>query len=134
MTDDEFLTAFERCTLPAAAWTHEAHVRTAWIYLRRLDEPAALGRIRAGIQRFNAAVLKKDWAYHETITAAYTRLIADRRRTLPPGHSFDQFRTVSADLLDRTLTALLRHYGRDTLFSDRARHGWVGPDLEPLPA
>ena len=42
MNDAEMLLAFERCTLPAKAWTHEAHVRVAWTYLERHDEATAL--------------------------------------------------------------------------------------------
>jgi hypothetical protein len=133
MTDDELLLAFERCTLPAAAWTHEAHVLMAWTYLSRHDEAEALRRARAGIQCFNATVIKKDAAYHETITAAFVRLIADRRASLPRGHTFGQFKEAAPELLDRTMTALLRHYRRETLFSDAARQGWVEPDLVALP-
>ena len=133
MTDHELLTAFERCTLPATAWTHEAHVRAAWIYLSRHDEAEALRRIRTSINRFNDTVTKKPGAYHETITAAYVRLIADRRSRLPARHTFGQFKDTSPDLLDRTLSALLHHYRRDTLFSDAARAGWVEPDLNALP-
>lgn len=134
MTDDELLLGFEDCTLPAAAWTHEAHVRVAWIYLGRHDDKTALCHVREGIQRYNAAVLKKDGAYHETITVAYMHLITAHRARLPAGHGFDEFKRACPELLDRTLAALLCHYRRETLFSDAARHGWMEPDLLPLPS
>jgi hypothetical protein len=134
MSDGVFLEGFEACTLPAAAWTHEAHVRMAWLYLRHHDENDALGLVRRGIQRFNATVTKKPDGYHETITVSFTRLIAHRMAGLQTGHSFEEFRMASPDLLDRMMTALLKHYRRETLFSDAARHGWVEPDLAPLPA
>ena len=35
MSDDEFLAQFENCTLPFDQWTHRAHVRVAYLYLRR---------------------------------------------------------------------------------------------------
>jgi hypothetical protein len=133
MSDHEFLEAFENCSLPAADWTHEAHVRMAWLYLRKLGEESGLGRIRLGIRRYNAQVLKKSLAYHETITIAYARLIAHRLTTLPIGHTFDDFRAVSSDLLDRKLSALLIHYRHETLLGDLARARFIQPDLEPLP-
>ena len=37
MTDDEFLAAFEAAAIPRKDWTHEAHVRMAWLYLRTHD-------------------------------------------------------------------------------------------------
>lgn len=133
MSNDDFLNAFERCTLPGSAWTHEAHIRMAWLYLMRYDESTALLHIRTGILRYNANVTKKAGAYHETITVAYTRLVADRLTALPRDHRFDDFKVISNDLLDRTMTALLVYYSRERLFSDTARAQFIPPDLKPLP-
>ena len=134
MSDDAaFLRAFEDCTLPATAWTHQAHVRMAWLYLTRYRPEEALGRVRAGIQTFNDSVLKKANAYHETITQAYVRLIHERMSTNGNAEDFTSFSAHAPDLLDRTLSALLRHYRRETLFSSEARTGIVAPDLLPLP-
>ena len=55
MTDEKFLKAFEAQSISREDWTHEAHVRMAWLYARR--EPsreAALDKIRNGIKRLNA--------------------------------------------------------------------------------
>jgi hypothetical protein len=134
MTDAELLDAFERCTLPASLWTHEAHVCVAWLYLSRSDEHTALHHIRTGIQRFNDSVLKKALAYHETITTAFTRLIAHRKSRLGADDSFAEFKVRCEELLDRKLGALLRHYRKDTLFSDAARERFLEPDLLPLPS
>ena len=42
MTDDEFLAAFEACAFARGGWTHESHVRMAWLYLSRLPFAEAL--------------------------------------------------------------------------------------------
>src|SRR5437868_1676729 len=110
MSDAELLYAFENCTLPASCWTHEAHIRMAWLYLRDDEEATALQLIRSGIQRFNDRVLKKALAYHETITVAFTRLIAHHRSLLPLNHTFEDFKLDAAELLDRKMTPLLKHY------------------------
>lgn len=133
MTDASFVSAFESCTLPAEEWTHEAHIRLAWLKLDRLPYLAALDHIRRGIRCYNDAVLKKALAYHETITVAYTRLIADERSRLKSGHTFDDFKKANPLLLDRKLGALLRHYRNETLFSSVARAEFVLPDICPLP-
>jgi hypothetical protein len=96
MTDQELLEAFEGCILPAANWTHEAHVRIAWIYLRRNEAAAALDLIRRGITRYNERVLRKPGAYHETITVAYTRLIAERMAQFPGRVSFGEWSITAA--------------------------------------
>ena len=46
VTDEELLSAFEGLTLPLAQWTHRAHVRVAFTYLRRHPFEEALGRMR----------------------------------------------------------------------------------------
>lgn len=126
MTDDEFLLAFETCSLPREAWTHRAHVRMAWLYLGRHPVADARRLASEGIQRYNAARIGKPLAYHETITQAYLTLIALRR---DPAETFQAFCARSEDLLDSKLGALLVHYRRETLFSEAARQAFLPPDL-----
>jgi hypothetical protein len=132
MTDEEFLIAFERCTLPEKAWTHCAHVRMAWLYLHRGALPEMLAIVRKGIKRYNAT-LNKTIAYHETITRGFLILIDDRMRRAGGDGSFEAFCADNPDLLDSKLTALLAHYRKETLFSLAARETFVAPDLLPFP-
>lgn len=136
MSDDSFLNAFETCTLPATAWTHEAHVRMAWLYVTRLPYDEAVIRVRNGINKFNNAVLKKDMGYHETITVAFCCLIADARKKLHRPDKpceLDDLKSHFPEFFDRKLSALLRHYRHETLFHESARTSFVEPDLIPLP-
>jgi hypothetical protein len=131
MNDMEFLQAFERCVLPEKEWTHLAHVRMAWLYLRREPLLQVLPRVQAGIQRYNGA-FNKAQAYHETITHGFLMLIDERLRRNDSGHSFEQFCAENPDLLDGKLSALLKYYRKDTLFSSTARETFVAPDLAPF--
>jgi hypothetical protein len=147
VTDDKFLSAFESCRLARKDWTHEAHVRMAWLCLDRCPSYwAARDAVRGGIRKLNAAFAarkalvctpcptaarSKLAGYHETITTAFVRLIADRRAD---GESFAAFRDRNPDLLDRTLSALLAYYSPERLFSDEAQKEFVEPDLAPLPS
>ena len=54
MSDDEFCLRFECLTRPE--WTHEAHVRMAWLYITRFPFAQALDRIRCGIRKLNAKI------------------------------------------------------------------------------
>jgi hypothetical protein len=130
MTNDEFLAAFETCTFTRPEWTHEAHVRMAWIYLSRFPFETALDNVRQGIQKLNGTLGSPD-GYHETITVAFVRVIADRIRA---GEDYPVFCERNPDLLDRTLTALLRYYTREKLWSAEARREFIEPDLAQLPA
>jgi hypothetical protein len=146
MSDDEFLAAFEACAVARAEWTHEAHVRMAWLYVVRTG-PGALDRVRAGIQKLSAAfVLRQQMSciarsrkepdprglggYHGTITTAFVALIAAR---VAPGDDFAAFRARNPDLFDRAFPALLKHYSPQLLYSERAKAAFIEPDLEPLP-
>ena len=129
MTDDEFLAAFEAAAIPRKNWTHEAHVRMAWLYLRRLPFAEALEKVRDGIQKLNAKIGSVG-GYHETITVAFVRVIASRLRA---GEKYPEFRDRNADLFDRTLSALLRHYTKERLHSPEARAAFIEPDREELP-
>lgn len=133
MTDDEFLDAFERCRLPREAWTHSAHVRMAWLYLRREPLDRAIHAVRERIGRLNLALGGPPDAYHETITVSYLRLIGDRMAREAEVATFAEFSERNPDLLDRTLSALLVHYRKETLLGPGARAAFVEPDLRPLP-
>jgi hypothetical protein len=70
-SDAALLAAFEDGTYPFAEWTHRAHVRVAWIYLRRWGFDGALDRMRAGLTSYNRRHRVPDElerGYHETIT------------------------------------------------------------------
>jgi hypothetical protein len=151
MTDDEFLLAFQTCAITRPEWTHEAHVRMAWLYVTRLPFVEALDRIRHGIRKLNsrigqppithrAPVFRKSAArsstngnpngYHETITVGLSRIIAGRAC---PDEDFAAFCARNPDLLDRKLPALFRHYSPALLWSPEARSSFVEPDLIELP-
>jgi hypothetical protein len=54
--DTEFLTAFEKGVLPRPEWTHRAHLRMAYLYLRPCpDADTILPTIRGRIRAYNAA-------------------------------------------------------------------------------
>jgi len=132
MTDEEFLSAFQRCTLAEEEWTHRAHVRMAWLYLHQGALAEMLTVVRNGIKRYNAT-LNKTLAYHETITGGFLILIHERMRRAGGDGSFEAFCDQNPDLLDSKLTVLLAHYRKETLFSPAARETLLSPDLSPFP-
>jgi hypothetical protein len=131
MTDAEILAAFEGCTLPREAWTHEMHVRVAWLYLRGTSFEAALPAIGQAIRTYNASKGVDPAAYNETVTHAFVHLIRHRRSATP--ETFEAFRARNPDLFDRVAPILLRHYAKETLASRAAHEAFVPPDRAPLP-
>lgn len=129
MTDDEFVTAFETCTLPREAFHHREHVRLAWAYLRRLTYADAARSMEGSIRRF-AGHHGASGKYHHTLTLVWMRLVAASLAE-DGGGDFAAFLARYPDLLDQS--APMRFYSAALLASDAARAGWVEPDVRPLP-
>ncbi|HEX3757605.1 MAG TPA: hypothetical protein VHW23_02825 [Kofleriaceae bacterium] len=131
LSDDALWRAFHDATLPAAAWTHAAHLRIAWLHLARYELDEAHLRMRIGIIRLNAAhglVETAQRGYHETLTRVWLALVAAARRRSAAADSTSLFDQPG---LDRD--APLTYYSRARLFSVAARARFVPPDLAELP-
>jgi hypothetical protein len=134
LTDDEFLESFENTSLPFVEWTHRSHVRIAFIYLRCQPFAEALDRIRTGIQRYNAAHGVPNTptrGYHETVTVAFTTLVASARQRAAESIDSQSFLESNLFLLDKRV--LKRYYSDALLGSATAKSAFVPPDLCPLP-
>ncbi|MET0387008.1 MAG: hypothetical protein ABW321_13665, partial [Polyangiales bacterium] len=133
MDDTELWARFEAHALLAAEWNHDAHVRTAWLFLERFDFDEAHVRMRAGIIRMNerhGLIETGARGYFETVTRAWLSLIADARRRIHATTS-QALLAAAPELRDRTL--IQRHYSAALLASKRARAIYLPPDLTPLP-
>ena len=133
MEDDELWAAFGASSLSVKQWTHEAHVRTAFLFVQRFDLDEAHLRMRAGIIRLNerhGLVETSTRGYFETLTRVWLVLVADAR-IRSSAHSSQQLLARCPELLDRALPA--RHYSKALLATPRARAIFVEPDLAPLP-
>jgi hypothetical protein len=134
MDDEALLTQFEARTLPLAQWTHRAHLRVAYLYVRRYGPEEATERMRVGIQRFNAAneiPEAIDRGYHETITRAWLRLIHAALGLECRDRGSVDFLDAHPDLGEKR--TLLRFYSRERIMSWEAKREFVEPDLAPLP-
>lgn len=131
MTDDEFLTSFTACTLPAEQFSHAGHIRLAWIHLQRHDFDQAVDGTCRGIRAY-ATHLGAATKFHTTITVALMHLL---RAAGAADHdtSWYQFVTANQDLMHNARAILGRHYSAQCLDSQQARERFVAPDLQPLP-
>lgn len=131
--DVQLLRDFERRAIPEDEWTHRAHLRVAFSYLCRFDAPTALRCLRRGIDALNRSHGKPN-AYHETITVAWVRILAERMGNRTPWMHSHRFLDVHADLVGPdSLGPLLVHYTRERLLGPEARAAFVEPDRAPLP-
>src|SRR5687767_661413 len=107
MDDAEFLRQFETRTLPFEQWTHRAHVKVAYLYLRGCGFDEALVRMRAGVKAYNAhrSVPESPTSgYNETTTHAFLHLIAATMRAYGgvfPADTADAFCDLHPQLMTR---------------------------------
>jgi hypothetical protein len=127
--DDELLEKFEDTSLPITSFRHEEHVRVAYLYLRRYPLLDVLARFPANLKKF-AAHHGQASLYHQTITWAHLFLIHERLVADHGGASttWEQFKQLNSDLLDRKDSILAKYYRKETLASPAAREHFVMPD------
>lgn len=132
--DDELLQAFEQAAIQLEDWKHETHVRVAWIMIDRYGVDEAVGRMRDGIKRLNAAngvVDALHSGYHETLTVAWLRVIDAIRRSRGAESSSQAFFDEHTQLHSKMMLRLF--YSRDQIMSAEAKATFVEPDLTALP-
>jgi hypothetical protein len=136
--DDTFLAHFEACTLPFEQWTHRAHVKVAWLYLRAYPLEDAIDRIRAGIKAYNNANDVPDgpgMGYNETVTHAFMHIVHATMQAygeLFPVKTADEFCIAHPHLLHRSLIRIFYSPdGRRDFAAEKTR--FVEPDMCDLP-
>ncbi|BCM90330.1 hypothetical protein IAD21_02181 [Abditibacteriota bacterium] len=128
----DLVAAFENATLARDEWTHEAHLGVALTFCHTGGEERALERMRAGIQRYNAATGVADGpmsGYHETLTVFWVHMVAKF-----VGQHSGEPEEIFPRLLERwgDPRAPLRFYSKRLLMNPTARARLMAPDLAPL--
>ena len=72
--DDEFILSLLNGSFPSKLFTHEAHLRLAWIFLEDNNVEEACEDVSAVIKAYVALIGAED-KYHETITQAAVRAV-----------------------------------------------------------
>ena len=119
----DVLADFEAGRIDPARFPHREHVRVGYELLERHLFPEALLHLARGLRRLAARAGHPE-VYHETITAAFLALIAERRlgdRYL----SWDDFAERNPDLFRKKL--LEEIYDPKVLKSSQARLTFVLP-------
>ena len=137
MDDVLFLKSFEDLSLPFAQWTHRAHVKVGFLYVRAHPFQEAMGRMRKGIKAYNAANKVPEAptsGYNETTTHAFLHLIAATMAAYGeamPTPTADAFCDMHPQLMTRNVLRLF--YSPQWRMDPGAKTQFVEPDLAPLP-
>lgn len=130
LNDTIFEEEFSNGTLNPALFNHEAHLRLAWIHLRRYGEEKAIENICRQIQAFairNGANNK----YNKTLTIAAIKAVHHFMEK-SPADSFIAFITQCSRLKTNFRDLMACHYRTDIFNSEIAKKEFLEPDLLPF--
>ncbi len=130
LSDAEFEQQFEAGALDPALFTHEAHLRWAWIHISKYGLERALEHIHAQLKRFVAGVGAAD-KYNATLTTAATKAVYHfwaRSET----RTFPDFLAENPRLATQFRELMEAHYSFDIFQSEAAKQTVLEPDLLPF--
>lgn len=129
-TDLQFETRFSSCRFPASDFTHEAHLRLAWIHIRNYGVEKAVENIHLQIKAFADSLNVSD-NYHNTVTSAAVYAVA-HFYSRSKSSTFKAFIEEFPRLKTNFLGLLSSHYSYDVVKSEEARKEYLEPDLAPF--
>jgi hypothetical protein len=126
-SDEVFENQFEKCLLDPELFSHEAHLRLAWIHIRKSGFEQALKNVREQLKNFTRHVGAED-KYHETVTVAAVKAVY-HFMLKSEKEDFPSFIKENIRLKTHFKELLAQHYQEDIFQSKRARKEYVEPDL-----
>ena len=126
-SDDDFLHQFADCTFPAELFSHEAHLRYAWIHLHRSGEEEAVNIVSDSILKYVSHIGARD-KYHMTLTVAAVKVVHHFSQK-SDSVDFKGFTKEFPQLKSNFKELVQSHYSFDVFQSERAKREYLEPDL-----
>lgn len=124
----EILHSFENVTVARENWKHAEHLTVALCYVTDNDLDTAYRKMRSGIFKLLNSFgvdLAQEMPYHETLTVFWLRTVFAFSQMME-GATLVEKANGLVELFDKDYP--LRFYGKELLFSAKARTKFVEPD------
>ena len=130
ISDNDFENQFANCELDPSIFSHEAHLRLAWIHIKKYGVDQAIENIQSQLKQFVTHVGVTD-KYHTTLTIAAVRAVHHfmQKSDYP---NFQTFIAAFPQLKADFKTLINSHYSFDIFQSEKARKEFLTPDLSPF--
>lgn len=126
LDDRAFEAQLESCTLNPDYFTHEAHIRLAWIHLSSYGKEQAIENICKQLQNF-VNVLGAGEKYNKTLTIAAIKMVHHFMQKSKAVH-FKDFIADFPRLLYNFRELIEYHYATDIFNSPEAKEVYLAPD------
>lgn len=130
LNDTEFENQISTCSLNPDIFTHEAHLRLAWMHIRDYGIDEAIEKVTTQLQNFVAGIGAKD-KYNHTLTIAATRAVY-HFMLKSKADNFQEFILENSRLKSHFKELLGCHYKTDIFKSDKAKVEYLEPELLPF--
>lgn len=122
--------SFENCTLSPELFSHEAHLRLAWLHIQLSGVKMACSTIESQLRNYVNHVGAED-KFHLSITVAGTQLIAEFM-SKSKSSDFTQFIEEFPELKTDFKALINTRYSYDIFLSEEAKRKYLEPDLLPF--
>ncbi len=130
LSDQEFIAQFANCSLPPSLFTHEAHLRLAWVLISTYGLEAACPLSCQHIKNFD--IVHGDGSkFNTTVTIAATKVVYHFIQK-SQSSTFQDFIQEFPRLKYNFRELLDCHYGFDIFSSIQAKTAYLAPDLLPF--
>ena len=109
LTDQEFLDAFENCSLSEELFTHEAHLRLGWLCIQQIGLHKSIMMVPMRIMAYTKS-LNKAHIFNLELTVAAVKLI-DHFKQYNPEDNFEQFLEHNPRLINDLKGLIIEFYG-----------------------
>lgn len=127
LTDAAFEREFESCAFNPELFTHEAHLRLAWIHLKKYGEESAIRNVSNQLMKYVDFLGARE-KYNQTLTTAAVKAVFHFMNK----SNSDNFREFIAEFprLKFNFRELMeQHYTFDIFTSAEAKQVFLEPDL-----
>ena len=130
LTDQEFEEQFSSCKMNSEVFSHEAHLRLAWIHINKYGFHTALQNISQQLKAFVEHAGAKD-KYNKTLTLAAVNAVNHFVRK-SKATNFETFIIEFPSLKNNFKGLIKSHYSVDIFNSTIAKKEFLEPDLLPF--
>lgn len=130
LNDSAFENAFANASLPPELFSHEAHIRLAWIHIMKYGEARAIENVCAQIIQYVTKLGAQD-KFNKTLTIAAVKAVSHfiKKEKI---ENFQDFIQTYPRLKFNFKELLGYHYGFDIFNSTEAKTRYLEPDLLPF--
>lgn len=130
LTDAAFEEQFVACTLDSSLFSHEAHLRLAWIHIKNYGPAAAIENVCTQLVQYTKS-LGAENKYNKTLTVAAVKAVYHFIQK-SASDDFAGFIAEFPRLKFNFKELMAAHYQPDIFSSKQAKKEFLEPDLLPF--